>query len=62
MSETAQIILAVGAAIFLAGLILVAIIWAVRCQSNSLTYRNPLMVLGLPTVFGLAWVLHQLMR
>jgi hypothetical protein len=59
MSQTAQIILSVGAAAFLAGLVLVAGIWAIRCKPDAPTYRNPLMILGIPTVLGAAWLLHR---
>jgi len=62
MSQAAQIILAIGAAIFLAGIILVGCIWAIRCRADSPTYRNPLMILGPPVVFGAAYLLHQLLR
>jgi hypothetical protein len=61
MSETAQIILAAGFAVFLGLVALVAIIWSLRCRADALTYRNPLMF-GMPTVVGLAYVLHQLIK
>jgi hypothetical protein len=60
MSETAQIILASGLAAFLALVAVVAIIWAIRCRADASTYRNPLM-LGAPTVAGLAIILHRLL-
>jgi hypothetical protein len=59
MSETAQIILAVGGAIFLAGLIIVTGIWAFRCKSDAPTYRNPLIILGAPTIVAIAYLLHR---
>jgi hypothetical protein len=60
MFEPTQIILAIGAAVFLVGLILVACIWAVRCRPDSPTYRNPLMLLALPGTIGFVLLLRHL--
>jgi flagellar biosynthesis/type III secretory pathway M-ring protein FliF/YscJ len=62
MSQSAQLILAIGAAVFLVGLIFVAIIWAVRCRPDSSTYRNPLLVLTVPAVVGLIYVTRHMIH
>lgn len=61
MSRAAEIILAIGAAPFLAGLIFVTAVWSFRCKPDAPTYRNPLMVFGVPAALGFLWALHQLM-
>jgi len=62
MGETVQIILAVGAAVFLGGVIVVAGIWAVRCRPDSATYRNPLRILSIPAVLALIYFVDHVLR
>ena len=62
MGQTAQLILAIGTVVFLTGLILVAIIWAVRCRPDSPTYRNPLLILSVPAAVGLVYTIQYLLR
>ncbi len=60
MSETAQIILAIGVASFLILLAAVGVIWSIRCHARSESYRFPLAV-SVPLLLASAIALQRLL-
>jgi hypothetical protein len=62
MNETAQVVLASGVVVFLLLIAVAVLIWVRRCAPDSVTYRNPLLILSAPTVLGAMYLVDRLTK